>query len=65
MEESKKINLKKNVKYSICSCGKSKKLPFCDNSHRDYNKKNNTSYKSVKILFNDQEEIELKCSNWE
>ena len=44
------IQLKKNMKCSICSCGMSKKLPYCDNAHRDYNKHNNTNYKSVKVV---------------
>jgi len=65
MSEFKLKNIKKNKKYSICSCGLTKKLPFCDNSHRDYNKNNNCSYKSVKIIVNDKNEIEVKCSNWD
>ncbi len=44
-----RIKIKKNVNYSICSCGYSKTLPYCDNQHRLYNQKNNTDYKSVKI----------------
>ena len=36
----KKIDIRKNIKYSFCSCGLSKKLPFCDNEHRNFNKKN-------------------------
>ena len=44
-----KIRVKKNVKYSICSCGYSKKLPYCDNQHRTYNQKNKTDYKSIKV----------------
>ena len=42
-----KIKLKKGKKYSICSCGLSKNLPFCDNAHREFNANNNTDYKSV------------------
>ena len=59
------IKLKKNTKYSICSCGLSDKLPYCDNNHREFNKKNNTSYKSVKISLKENKYIDLKCSNWE
>ena len=44
------INLKAGKKYSICSCGLSKILPYCDNTHRDYNAKNATEYKSLKII---------------
>ena len=59
------IKLKKNTKCSICSCGISKKLPYCDNSHRKYNKINNTNYKSVKIYLLDDENIKVSCSNWD
>ena len=58
------IQLKKNVKCSICSCGVSKKLPYCDNSHREYNSANGTNYKSIKIFLLDNEEIKISCSNW-
>tara|TARA_B100000686_G_C16557225_1_gene845841 strand:- start:663 stop:866 length:204 start_codon:yes stop_codon:yes gene_type:complete len=64
MEKSSIIKLKKNIKCSVCSCGISKKLPYCDNSHREYNKKNNTNYKSVKIYLLDNEKIKISCSNW-
>ena len=64
MGKSAIIRLKKNVKCSICSCGMSKKLPYCDNSHRAYNEINNTSYKSVKIYILDGEKIKISCSNW-
>ena len=45
-----KILLKKNQRYAICSCGQTKKHPFCDGEHRVYNQKNNTQYKSIKII---------------
>ena len=59
-----RIKLKKNVKYSICSCGLTKKIPFCDNMHRAYNKKYNCSYKSVKIIPDEDIVINLDSSNW-
>tara|TARA_Y100000588_G_C13468622_1_gene591571 strand:- start:152 stop:361 length:210 start_codon:yes stop_codon:yes gene_type:complete len=59
-----RLKLKKDVKYSICSCGLTRKLPFCDNQHRDYNKKNNCSYKSVKIIPSNDIEIQVNSSNW-
>ena len=45
------IKLKAGKKYSICSCGLSGSLPFCDNTHREFNSANGTEYKSVKIIF--------------
>ena len=65
MDKTTIIQLKKNMKCSICSCGVSKKLPYCDNSHREYNKINNTNYKSVKVYFLDDEKIKISCSNWD
>ena len=60
----KKIKLYKGKKYSICSCGLSKILPFCDNKHRLYNEKNRTDYKSVKIISDKTTEVELTSSKW-
>ena len=45
-----KIKIHKGRKYSICSCGLSKQLPFCDNEHREYNALNGTDYKSIKLI---------------
>ena len=59
-----KIKLKKDQRYSICSCGLSKVMPYCDNQHREYNKKNNTNYKSIKISPNCNVIINLSCSKW-
>lgn len=60
----KKIKLYKGKKYSICSCGLSKNLPFCDNEHRDHNKKNGTNYKSVKIIAEETVSIDIYSSTW-
>lgn len=60
----KTIVLNKDQKYSICSCGLSKSLPFCDNTHRPYNEKNGTNYKSVKITPKENIEIEVFSSTW-
>ena len=59
-----KINLKSGKKYSICSCGLSKTLPFCDNSHREFNKMNKTDYKSLKINPENDIMIEVTSSRW-
>ncbi len=60
----KTIKLYKGGKYSICSCGLSKALPFCDNAHREFNVKNGTDYKSVKITAEDTVEVELNSAKW-
>ena len=59
------IKLKAGKKYSICSCGLSKSLPFCDNTHREHNSANKTEYKSVKIAPETDTIIEVTSSRWE
>ena len=59
-----KIKLHKDRRYSICSCGLSKILPFCDNEHRSYNEKNGTVYKSIKLTASETIEININSSNW-
>jgi len=58
------INLKAGKKYSICSCGFSKILPYCDNAHREYNANNGTGYKSVKIILDKDTTIKVTSSRW-
>ena len=60
----KTIQLHKGKKYSICSYGLSRALPFCDNAQREFNVKNGTDYKSVKIRPNETVEVELNSANW-
>ena len=60
----KMVKLHKGKKYSICSCGLSKTLPFCDNAHREFNAKNGTDYKSVKITPEETVVLNLDSVNW-
>ncbi|MBC8303771.1 MAG: CDGSH iron-sulfur domain-containing protein [Pelagibacterales bacterium] len=60
----KEIELQKDKKYSICSCGLSKTLPFCDHAHREYNEKNGTNYKSVKIIADETVTVNMDSSTW-
>ncbi|MAX11802.1 MAG: hypothetical protein CL710_05940 [Chloroflexi bacterium] len=60
-----KIKLQQGVQYSICSCGLSNTLPYCDNAHREYNKKYGTHYKSVKITSDSTTNVAVECSNWQ
>ena len=57
------IKLKADKKYSICSCGLSDSLPFCDNTHRKFNATNDI-YKSVKITSEKDTVIEVTSSRW-
>ena len=59
------IKLKAGKKYSICSCGLSGSLPFCDNTHREFNSANNMEYKSVKITPEKDTIIKVTSSRWE
>ena len=59
-----KIKLKAGKKYSICSCGLSGSLPFCDNTHREFNAANNMEYKSVKITSEKDTIIKVTSSRW-
>lgn len=65
LKAKKKLKLLKNKKYSFCTCGLSKKLPFCDNNHREHNLKNKTNYKSLKVIPHKDIELEVSSSTWE
>ena len=59
-----KIKLNTGKKYSICSCGLSKSLPYCDNKHREFNAENGTEYKSLKITPDNDTVILVNSSRW-
>ena len=61
----KKLSLKKHQKYKICTCGESKIIPFCDDSHRELNEKTNCNYKSLKITPEEDIELNISSKNWE
>ena len=45
------VELKPGNQYKICTCGASKRMPFCDDSHRDLPRKNTTkTLRSIKII---------------
>jgi len=48
----------------MCSCGKSKKLPFCDNEHRKLNTAKNLEFKSIKIISEKDVSIKIKSKKW-
>ena len=58
------IKLKAGKEYSICSCGLSGSLPFCDNTHREFNAINAIEYKSLKITSEKDTIIKLTSSRW-
>jgi len=51
-------------KNSFCTCGKSKKLPYCDNSHQGYNEKTKSHYRSFKLI-KQNGKMYVSSSNWE
>ena len=63
-QEQMEIKLKACKKYKIRSCGLSKTLPFCDNTHREHNAFHNTEYKSVKITPDKDTVIQVISSRW-
>jgi len=63
-DNSKIINLKKGIKYKLCTCGISNNLPFCDDNHRELNKKSNSNFKSLKVTPKENIELKIFCKNW-
>ena len=63
-ENSKKVVMKAGRRYKLCTCGESKILPFCDDSHRELNEKEGTNYKSIKIVPEKDTTISVNSKNW-
>ena len=63
-EKSKKVVMKFGRRYKLCTCGESKILPFCDDSHRELNKREGTNYKSIKISSENDTTIYVNSKNW-
>ena len=59
-----KINLEKGKQYSICTCGASKCIPICDNSHRIINEEKGTFYRSLKLQPETNISIYVNSKNW-
>ncbi len=64
VDQPKIIKLKKGMRYSICSCGVSNRLPFCDGRHKALNQETNSNYKSIKIIPTEDIDVSLNCANW-
>jgi len=65
LKNAVKLNLKSNKKYSFCTCGKSDRLPFCDNKHREINEEKKTNYKSLKVYPEKDITLMISSSTWE
>ena len=39
-------------------------MPFCDNQHRDFNLKNNATFKSIKIIPDCNVTIKIESKKW-
>ena len=63
--EPEKIYLEASKQYKICTCGASKQLPFCDNSHRQITEAEGTRFHSLKITPESDIEILVSSKNWD
>jgi len=60
-----KLFLKKHETYKIYTCGASKIMPICDDTHRQLNEENNSNFKSLKITPEEDTTLNLTSSTWE
>jgi len=63
-QETKKVVLKAGQKFSVCTCGHSKVLPLCDDTHKEINEEKGTSYRSLKIWPKEDITLDLFSKNW-
>lgn len=62
---TKTISLQAGQKCSLCTCGESRTLPYCDDTHKKVNAEKGTSYRPLKIWPKTEVELEVDCGNWE
>ncbi len=62
--EARTITLEGKKKYSFCTCGKSKKIPYCDETHKSINEQQGTQYASLKIWPQEKTTVTLSSKNW-
>ena len=58
------IEVEAGRKYSFCTCGQSKKIPICDNSHKEYSEKTGCHYRSFKVFPQQSGKMHVSSSNW-
>jgi CDGSH-type Zn-finger protein len=63
--EEKIVLLKAGKRYSLCPCGKSQALPFCDGAHKAYNEEKGANYKSLKITPDKDLELKIASTAWD
>ena len=63
-ENTKEVVMKAGRRYKLCTCGESKILPFCDDSHRQLNEDKETNYHSIKIFPKEDTTIYVTSKNW-
>ena len=58
------VSLKPGESKSICTCGHSKILPWCDDSHKEVNLREGTNYHSLKLEEAQDGTIYASSKNW-
>jgi len=66
-EKTYSITIKQESKCKLCTCGYSKSLPYCDDTHREINEKTRSNFKPIKLTNKGKEIVELEASSkvWE